>query len=149
MGVRAWASAKTRSPKNFSLLFIQNCQRSFFSRSPKGLFYTVYTHYCHSLLMADPVTHIFPAAGPPSLDVPPTCHPSVWSSTKEEHRDRGRQSSANPKRDVSKYDSVISVKGMERIERERMRKSWAPIQGWGDFCIEEMLQCAFLLLTQQ
>lgn len=66
----------------FQSAFIQNCQRCSFYRSPKDWFYTVYTHYSHSLLKADPVTHIFPAAGPPSLDVPPTCHPSVWSSTK-------------------------------------------------------------------
>lgn len=63
----------------FQTAFIQNCKRCSFSRSPKDWFYTVCTHYCHSLLKADPVTHIFPAAGPPSLDLPPTCHPSVWS----------------------------------------------------------------------
>lgn len=70
----------------FQSAFIQNCQRCSFYRSPKDWFYTVYTHYSHSLLKADPVTHVSPAAGPPSLDVLPTCHPSVWSLTKEKQR---------------------------------------------------------------
>lgn len=86
--------------------FIQNCQWCSFYRSPKEWFYTVSTHYCHSLLKADPVTHVSPAAGPPSLDVPPTCHPSVWSPTKG--GTERRSSSANRERDVSKYDSVIA-----------------------------------------
>lgn len=83
----------------FQSAFIQNCQRCFFYRSPKDWFYTVYTHYGHSLLKADLVTHIFPAAGPPSLDMPPTCHPSVWSQTKEREGDRGKQSIANAERE--------------------------------------------------
>lgn len=91
--------------------FIQNCQRCSFYRSPKEWFYTVYTHYCHSLLKADPVTHVSPAVGPPSLDVPPTCHPSVWSPTKggTERRSGG----ANRERDVAKYDSVIAGRRAE------------------------------------
>lgn len=125
------AAAKTRLPKNFfpSLFqsaFIQNCQRCAFYRSPKDWFYTVYTHYSHSLLKPDPVTHIFPAAGPPSLDVPPACHPSVWSLTKEKQRDRGKHSSAKQEKDVSKYDSVISGKGVRRREKRKskdLRKS--------------------------
>lgn len=106
----------------FASAFIQNCQRCSFYGSPKDWFYTVYTHYSHSLLKADPVTHIFPAAGPPSLDVPPTCHPSVWSLTKEKHRDRGKHSNANQERDVSKYDSVISGKGAETRENRNSER---------------------------
>lgn len=103
----------------FQSAFIQNCQCCSFYRSPKDWFYTVYTHYSHSLLKADPVTHIFPAAGPPSLDVPPTCHPSVWSLTKEKQRDTGKQSSAKQERDVSKYDSVIPEKQRGKKAKEK------------------------------
>lgn len=120
------AAAKTRLPKNFFFpLFFFFFKVHLFRIASAALsaglqktgFYTVYTHYSHSLLKADPVTHIFPAAGPPSQDVPPTCHPSVWSLTKEKHRDRGKHSSANQERDVSKYDSVISGKGAQRREK--------------------------------
>lgn len=114
-------SQRTFFSSFFQSAFIQNCQHCSFYRSPKDWFYTVYTHYSHSLLKADPVTHIFPAAGPPSLDVPPTCHPSVWSLTKEKQRDRGKHSSANQERDVSKYDSVISGKGS--VEKRKGKPS--------------------------
>lgn len=89
---------------------------------PKDWFYTVYTHYSHSLLKADPVTQIFPAVGPPSLDVPPTCHPSVWSLTKEKQRDRGKHSSANRERDVSKYDSHLWEGSKEKRKGTKWRK---------------------------
>lgn len=119
------AAAKTRLPKNFfsSLFqsaFIQNCQRCAFYRSPKDWFYTVYTHYSHSLLKADPVTHIFPAARPPSLDVPPTCHPSVWSLTKEKQRD----STAVPtKREIFQNMTVSSLgRACGEEKKEKMKK---------------------------
>lgn len=85
---------------------------------PKGWFYTVYTHYSHSLLKADPVTHIFPAAGPPSLDVPPTCHPSVWSLTKEKQRDGGKRSRAKLEREMFQNMTVISGTGAKRRRKE-------------------------------
>lgn len=111
-------SQRTFFPPFFQSAFIQNCQRCSFYRSPKDWFYTVYTHYSHSLLKADPVTHIFPAAGPPSLDVPPTCHPSVWSLTKEKQRDRGKHSSANQEREMFQNMTVSSL-GSECREEKR------------------------------
>lgn len=104
----------------FQSAFIQNCQHRAFYRSPKDWFYTVYTHYSHSLLKADPVTHIFPAAGPPSLDVPPTCHPSVWSLTKEKQRD----STAVPtERETFQNMTVSSLRGEKGKEVKERGKS--------------------------
>lgn len=119
----------------FQSAFIQNCQCCSFYRSPKDWFYTVYTHYSHSLLKADPVTHIFPAAGPPSLDVPPTCHPSVWSLTKEKQRDRGKHGSANREREMFRNMTVSSLwserskeKGETRVGGVGEKK-----RAWGEF----------------
>lgn len=108
----------------FQSAFIQNCQRCFFYRSPKDWFYTVYTHYGHSLLKADLVTHIFPAAGPPSLDMPPTCHPSVWSQTKEREGDRGKQSIANAEREREKEMSQnMTVSSLARSSAKEEKRN--------------------------
>lgn len=90
---------------------------AFSTGPPKGWFYTVYTHYSHSLLKADPVTHIFPAAGPPSLDVPPTCHPSVWSLTKEKQRDWGKRGGAKLAREMFQNMTVISGIGVKKEKK--------------------------------
>lgn len=123
------AAAETRLSKNFPLLFFfkvhlfRIASAAFSTGPPKGWFYTVYTHYCHSLLTADPVTHIFPAAGATQ----PGCASNMSSlcvvlNKRETERRREARRCQTRERDVSKYDSHLWDWSEEEKKGNKVKK---------------------------